>query len=95
MQELLVQAVEPNIPPMAVASSDVISGPSPLDVVFFAAGSYDPDGFVGNMHWDFGDGGGSWGGIAYYTFQQQGTWPVTLTVYDGRAAPGPPRWSSP
>jgi PKD repeat protein len=88
LQELLVQVVEPNVPPVAVASSNIASGPAPLDVIFYAAGSYDPDGFVGNMHWDFGDGGESWGGTAYYTFYQQGTWPVTLTVYDGRGGTG-------
>lgn len=87
-QEVLVQAVEPNIPPVAVASSNVTSGPLPLDVVFYAAGSYDPDGFIGNIHWAFGDGGEYWGGTAYHTFYEQGTWPVTLTVYDGRGGIG-------
>ena len=33
-QEVLVQAVEPNIPPVAVASSNITSGPVPLDVIF-------------------------------------------------------------
>ena len=84
MQELLVQVLEPNIPPVAVASSNISSGPMPLDVVFSAAGSYDPDGFVGNMHWSFSDGNESWGETAYHTFYEQGTWQATLTVYDGR-----------
>jgi PKD repeat protein len=87
-QEVLVQAVAPNVPPVAVASSDICSGSMPLDVIFSAAGSYDPDGFTGNIHWDFGDGGEYWGGIAYHTFYEQGTWPVTLTVYDGRGGTG-------
>ena len=87
MQEVLVQVVEPNISPVAVASSNITSGPAPLDVIFYAAGSYDPDGFVGNIHWDFGDGGEYWGGTAYHTFDQ-GQWPVTLTVYDGRGGTG-------
>lgn len=87
-QEVLVQAVAPNLLPVGVASSNVSSGPTPLDVVFSAAGSYDPDGFIGNIHWDFGDGGEYWGGTAYHTFYGQGTWPVTLTVYDGRGGIG-------
>ena len=87
-QEVLVQAIAPNVPPVAVASSDISSGPMPLDVIFSASGSYDPDGFTGNIHWDFGDGGEYWGGIAYHTFYDQGTWPVTLTVYDGRGGTG-------
>ena len=88
MQELLIEALEPNLSPVAVASQNKSSGPTPLDVVFSAAGSYDPDGFVGNIHWDFGDGGESWGSPAYYTFYQQGTWPVTVTVTDGRGGAG-------
>jgi PKD repeat protein len=87
-QEVLVQAVEPNIPPVAVASSNITSGPVPLDVIFSAAGSYDPDGFIGNIHWDFSDGGEYWGGTAYHTFDSPGTWQVTLTVYDGRGGTG-------
>jgi len=88
VQEVLVDAREPNIPPVALASSNVTSGPTPLDVIFSAAGSYDPDGFVGNVHWAFSDGDESWGGTAYHTFSQQGTWQATLTVYDGRGGTG-------
>jgi len=88
MQEALVQAVEPNMPPVAVASANIASGPVPLDVIFNAAGSYDPDGFIGNIHWDFGDGTESWGGIEYHTYYGMGTWQATLTVYDGRGDTG-------
>jgi hypothetical protein len=88
MQTVLVEAVEPNIPPVAVAAADVTSGPAPLDVVFSAAGSYDPDGFVGNIHWVFGDGGEYWGGTAYHTFDQEGTWDVTVTAHDRRGGTG-------
>ena len=42
MQEVLVQAVSPNLPPVAVASSNITSGPVPLDVIFYAAGSVRP-----------------------------------------------------
>jgi len=88
MQEVLVEALEPNIPPVAVSSSNVTSGPVPLDVVFNADGTYDPDGFVGNMHWDLGDGNEYWGGTAYHTFYLPGTYRVTLTAFDGRGGSG-------
>ncbi len=88
VQELLVQAVEPNIPPVAVSSSNVTSGPMPLDVSFSAAGSYDPDGFVGNLKWTISDGAESWGGTAGHLFYDQGTYQVTLTAYDGRGGTG-------
>jgi PKD repeat protein len=88
MQEVLVNAVEPNLRPVAVASSNISTGPTPLDVIFSAAGSYDPDGFVGNIHWAFSDGDEYWGATAYHTFDQQGPWQATLTVYDGRGGTG-------
>ena len=73
MQETLVNVLEPNIPPVAVSSSNITSGPVPLDVIFSAAGSYDPDGFVGNLKWTYSDGGEYWGGTDYHTFDDQGT----------------------
>ena len=45
-----------NIQPVAVASADVIAGPTPLTVNFSSAGSNDPDGPTLNCLWDFGDG---------------------------------------
>jgi len=88
MQEILVEAVEPNVPPLAIATSDTIQGPTPLDVIFDAAGSYDPDGFIGNIHWEFSSGGESWGSPAYYTFYETGPVQATLTVYDARGGTG-------
>ncbi len=62
------------------------SGPPPLDVTFSADGSYDPDGALGNIRWQFHDGSVYWGSTAYYTYQQAGTYQVTLTVWDSRNA---------
>lgn len=88
LQQILVNVFEPNLPPIAVAASDRTSGPVPLDVVFHADGTYDPDGFVGNLHWTFSDGGEYWGATAYHTFSQQGTYQATLTAFDGRGGSG-------
>ena len=87
-QQVLLDVLEPNVSPVAVASSDITSGPAPLDVVFSADGSYDPDGFVGNIHWVFSDGGEYWGATAYHTFYESGTHTATLTVFDGRGGTG-------
>lgn len=87
-QAILVKAVAPNQLPVANASSDVSGGPAPLDVVFSAFGSYDPDGALGNIEWTFSDGGSYWGGTAYHTFYQPGTYLATLRVYDSRGATG-------
>ena len=88
MQEVLVSVLEPNEPPVAVSSANITSGPMPLDVVFRADGTFDPDGFVGNMQWDLGDGNESWGATAYHTYEAQGTYRVTLTAFDGRDGAG-------
>jgi PKD repeat protein len=88
MQEVLVDAVTPNVPPVAHASSNISSGQAPLDVIFSATGSYDPDGWLGNIQWNFGDGSESWGATAYHTFYDAGTWTVTVTVYDASGATG-------
>lgn len=76
----------PNQPPVAVGLADPASGPPPLDVTFSADGSYDPDGALGNIRWQFHDGSVYWGSTAYYTYQQAGTYQVTLTVWDSRNA---------
>ncbi len=88
MQEVLVDAVTPNVAPVAHASSNLASGRAPLDVIFYATGSYDPDGWLGNIQWNFGDGSESWGATAYHTFYDAGTWTVTLTTYDASGATG-------
>ncbi|MEW5986196.1 MAG: PKD domain-containing protein [Chloroflexota bacterium] len=83
-----IEATVPNQAPIAIAAAEPTSGPAPLDVTFFAEGSYDPDGSIGNIRWAFSDGGEYWGSTAYHTFYQAGTWLVTLTVYDNRGATG-------
>ncbi len=89
MQEARIMAVAANLAPVAVASSNLSHGLAPLDVTFYATGSYDPDGFIGNIKWSFPDDGSEyWGATAYHTFQRAGTWPVTLTVYDASNATG-------
>jgi PKD repeat protein len=87
-QAILVKATEPNRPPVAVAAAVPTSGPAPLDVIFYADGSYDPDGFIGNIHWTFSDGWDYWGSPAYHTFNSDGMYTATLTVYDSRGGTG-------
>ncbi|HEX6849851.1 MAG TPA: PKD domain-containing protein [Candidatus Polarisedimenticolaceae bacterium] len=88
VQTLLVNVLEPNLPPVAASSSNVSSGPAPLDVIFSASGTYDPDGFVGNLEWTFSDGGSYWGATAYHTFEQPGTYQASVTAFDGRGGTG-------
>ncbi|MEY2404608.1 MAG: hypothetical protein QOD38_2159 [Acidimicrobiaceae bacterium] len=85
-QTALVVATKPNVKPVAAASAIPSSGAPPLDVVFYADGSYDPDGFIGNVHWTFGDGWDYWGSPAYHTFTEVGVYTVTVEVFDSRGA---------
>ena len=81
-----INATAPNQLPVAVASANIYGGPAPLDVTFMAAGSYDPDGGIGNVWWEFGDGNTSWGATSYNTFQQPGVYNVAMTLWDNREA---------
>ena len=87
-QTVLVKVVAPNQLPVAVATADRYAGVLPLDVVLSAAGSYDPDGFIGNIEWLFSDGGSYWGATAYHTFDTPGPQTVTMNCYDARGGVG-------
>ncbi len=45
-----------NLAPVAVATADVTSGPTPLAAEFSSVASHDADGSVALCVWDFGDG---------------------------------------
>ncbi|MBK8148583.1 MAG: VCBS repeat-containing protein [Acidobacteria bacterium] len=85
-QTVLVKARTPNQLPVAVATASPSSGQPPLDVIFYADGSYDPDGFLGNLEWTFSDGGTYYGSPAYHTFATTGTYTATLKVFDSQGA---------
>jgi PKD repeat protein len=83
-QTLPLTVTSPNQLPVTIASASPQSGQPPLDVVFSARGSYDPDGRLGNFHWIFSDGTDNWGPISYQTFYLPGIYTVTLVAYDDR-----------
>ncbi len=70
-----------NQSPLAIATADVDSGPSPLTVNFTGSNSTDDSGIVSYL-WDFGTGDVSTLENPNYTFEIQGTFEVTLTVVD-------------
>ena len=76
----------PNIPPVAVASSNLTNGTAPLEVVFDGSGSTDEDGTINTYVWDFGDGNSANGVTATHTYQTEGSFNATLTVTDNRMA---------
>ena len=79
-----------NQPPVAIATSDVNSGNSPLTVNFFSTGSYDPE--FGNLSyfWDFGDGTTSTSPNPSHIYTATGgvNFTATLTVTDNNFLTG-------
>jgi len=55
---------------------------APLIVRFDAGGSYDSDGTIEKYEWDFGGSGTAQGETYNYTYDNYGTYVVTLTVTD-------------
>ncbi|HDQ05442.1 MAG TPA: PKD domain-containing protein, partial [Candidatus Bathyarchaeota archaeon] len=75
-----------NRPPVA----DLDTSSAILDkeeiVTFNASGSYDPDGYIVEYSWDFGDGDTETGVTASHSYPASGTYTVTLTVTDDDGA---------
>ena len=79
--------VQPNQPPIAVMSTNPLSGPAPLTVTFNGSGSTDPDGNVTSWLWSFGDGTSATGAVVTHTYTTIGiTYYPSLTVVDNRGA---------
>ena len=76
---------EPNQPPVAIAGSNVKSGKVPLEVMFSADGSSDPDGSIKAYQWDFGDGSpiSSYANTSH-TYTEPGSYTAILTVTDNQ-----------
>lgn len=81
-QAVTVPCVPVNSPPVAsftYSSTDLICK-------FDGSGSYDTDGSISTYDWAFGDGSTDSGAIVSHTYQEAGTYPVTLTVTDNEGA---------
>lgn len=70
-----------NKPPIADAGPNLVCCVG-QENVFDASGSYDPDGDILSYYWDFGDGNKAEGIKVKHTYNQLGTYNVTLTVKD-------------
>ncbi len=71
-------------PPTAAFSSSCTL----LACGFDGSGSHDPEGAIASYAWTFGDGGTATGATPSHTYQNAGTYPVTLTVTDGSGLTG-------
>jgi PKD repeat protein len=75
-----------NLPPEAIATSDIQSGNPPLNVEFSGQASTDPDGSIDSYHWSLGDGSTQIGRDITHTYETAGKYQVILTVTDSERA---------
>ncbi len=78
----VIQKPVPNEAPVARATAAPLTGEAPLDVLFDAGGSFDPDGDQLEFFWDFGDGETASRALISYTYAQPGRYIAQLTVTD-------------
>lgn len=79
----LTLATTPNIPPTVSAAAAPSSGTEPLTVSFTSTAS-DSDGTVDFYKWSFGDGTTSASANPSHTYSCDGTYLVTVKVWDNR-----------
>ena len=75
-----------NQPPVAALSATPTSGKAPLAVNFDASSSTDADGTISSYAWDYGDGNSGSGVTTSHTYQDAGSYIVTLTLTDDDGA---------
>ncbi len=83
----LDESVIVNVPPAAEAGQDR-SGNWDTPINFDGSDSLDADGLITAYHWDFGDGASADVCVTSHAYALPGTYTVTLTVTDNRAATG-------
>ena len=71
--------------PVAVANGPPVADKK-VPVVFDGSESYDPDGFIVNWSWDFGDSIQGFGEVVEHTYINSGDYPVVLVVEDDDGA---------
>ncbi|MFN3346307.1 MAG: PKD domain-containing protein [Candidatus Bipolaricaulaceae bacterium] len=78
-------APESHFPPIPVVQVRPAQGEAPLFVQASAQGSYDPDGTISAVYWDFGDGSPvREGWEVVHRYDEEGSFRVTVRVVDHR-----------
>lgn len=71
-----------NLPPVAIAESSMSNAEVDEEITFDASKSYDLDGKIILLKWDFGDGSITYGESVQHAYDKAGTYTVTLTLLD-------------
>jgi len=75
-----------NVPPAAWAGGNRVHVPD-LPMAFDGTVSEDPDGFITEYFWDFGDNSSASGARVDHTYEEYGIYTVTLKVVDNSSVP--------
>uniref|UniRef100_A0A7J2TJP8 PKD domain-containing protein n=1 Tax=Archaeoglobus fulgidus TaxID=2234 RepID=A0A7J2TJP8_ARCFL len=85
--EIFVQLKwEENMKPAADFDFDPKNPAVGDEIVFDASKSYDPDGFIVDYIWEFGDGEKASGKVVKHAYKKEGSYQVILTVWDNNGA---------
>ncbi|NOQ53869.1 MAG: PKD domain-containing protein [Thermoplasmata archaeon] len=85
-KSIFVQTIIVNALPRAVIGANPEVQFINEAIAFSGEGSTDADGNIASFLWDFGDGNGSTQPNPQYTYEQVGSYMVTLTITDNRGA---------
>jgi len=77
-----IGSIESNWAPIALFNFTPKDPVVDQDITFNASSSYDPDGYITNYEWDFGDGTNGTGEIVTHSYSNFGIYTVNLTVID-------------
>ena len=83
---IIITAIKPNIPPVAIATVTSSSAYTENVLGFSGANSYDPDGALVLYEWDFGDGQTAIGVDVDHIYAAVGVYDVVLKVTDEKGA---------
>lgn len=78
-----IESIQENMPPVAVANANPVSGEVPLTVTFDSSQSTDDNNDIEAYFWDFKDGSTSNEANPIKTFTEAGVYEVELRVTDG------------
>ena len=82
-----------NMKPFAVVSWNGAPGPAPYIATISGQASYDPDGSIAEYRWDLGDGELGSGDVVTHTYENPGSYTVSLIVIDRAGIPSAPEYA--
>ncbi len=77
-------APEMNSPPIPLVQVRPTQGEAPLFIHASVRGSYDPDGTISAVYWDFGDNTIRQGWEMHYRYDEEGSFRIMVKVVDNR-----------